>query len=224
MASIKCGQCHGTHGSVLEVRACYNIGPVALGVMNNKVVAAQEDQWGIQKACDDHARDKAVYAEREAAQERAAYTQEMHRDDAQRYGRVATTDHPAGVVATLRELRAAVKADMHSLFPTVRSLRVAARLPGEGDKVRFFQINVPVRGNWAGKVFVKEQASDDFYAVRSMDRQVKILQQVTRDLMESVALYGQELGECGMCHRTLTDEESRARGIGPICINKTGAA
>jgi len=30
-------------------------------------------------------------------------------------------------------------------------------------------------------------------------------------------LYGTELGECGVCGRTLTDEKSRAYGIGPVC-------
>jgi uncharacterized protein DUF6011 len=32
--------------------------------------------------------------------------------------------------------------------------------------------------------------------------------------------YGQELGECGHCGRTLTDEASRAAGIGPVCASK----
>ncbi len=30
-------------------------------------------------------------------------------------------------------------------------------------------------------------------------------------------LYGQEIGQCGDCNKTLTDQESRARGIGPDC-------
>ena len=29
-------------------------------------------------------------------------------------------------------------------------------------------------------------------------------------------------GSCGHCGRTLTNEESRARGIGPICAGKMG--
>lgn len=33
---------------------------------------------------------------------------------------------------------------------------------------------------------------------------------------------GRELGHCGVCGRTLTDEESRARGIGPICAENNG--
>jgi hypothetical protein len=32
--------------------------------------------------------------------------------------------------------------------------------------------------------------------------------------------YGKELGMCGVCGRTLTNEESRATGIGPICASR----
>lgn len=36
-------------------------------------------------------------------------------------------------------------------------------------------------------------------------------------LMNARILFGMELGRCGCCGRTLTDETSRARGIGPTC-------
>ncbi len=34
-------------------------------------------------------------------------------------------------------------------------------------------------------------------------------------------LYGQEIGHCGRCHRPLTDETSRKRGLGPECAGKS---
>jgi hypothetical protein len=33
-------------------------------------------------------------------------------------------------------------------------------------------------------------------------------------------LYGQEIGSCGLCGRSLTDEASRARGLGSDCASK----
>jgi hypothetical protein len=33
----------------------------------------------------------------------------------------------------------------------------------------------------------------------------------------AMRLYGQEIGQCGKCHRPLTDETSRREGIGPEC-------
>ena len=34
----------------------------------------------------------------------------------------------------------------------------------------------------------------------------------------AMARYGQAIGRCGKCHRRLTDQASRAAGIGPVCI------
>jgi Family of unknown function (DUF6011) len=38
--------------------------------------------------------------------------------------------------------------------------------------------------------------------------------------MEALKLFGRELGVCGDCGRSLTDEVSRSEGRGPICRNK----
>lgn len=39
---------------------------------------------------------------------------------------------------------------------------------------------------------------------------------------EAMERYGLELGVCGRCHRPLTNDDSRARGIGPVCASKLG--
>ena len=39
---------------------------------------------------------------------------------------------------------------------------------------------------------------------------------------DALARFGQELGICGNCGRDLTDEESRALGIGPVCRQNLG--
>lgn len=39
---------------------------------------------------------------------------------------------------------------------------------------------------------------------------------------EAMIRYGREIGECGNCGRTLTDAESRAAGIGPVCAKRRG--
>jgi Family of unknown function (DUF6011) len=38
---------------------------------------------------------------------------------------------------------------------------------------------------------------------------------------EAAALYGRLVGSCGRCGLTLTDDDSRARGLGPICAGKS---
>ena len=37
------------------------------------------------------------------------------------------------------------------------------------------------------------------------------------ELKEAQVLFGREIGRCGVCGKTLTDETSRALGIGPVC-------
>lgn len=54
--------------------------------------------------------------------------------------------------------------------------------------------------------------------------QLSVLQRLSEltddELLAAAALYGQELGHCGLCGRELTDDESRAAGIGPVCIRR----
>lgn len=90
----------------------------------------------------------------------------------------------------------------------------------EPYRVRFFKVDNVTEGKWSGYTFVKEQASDEFHPVKSKERRERILNAILKDPETAMLLYGQELGKCGHCGRTLTDEDSRARGIGPICAGK----
>jgi hypothetical protein len=40
------------------------------------------------------------------------------------------------------------------------------------------------------------------------------------ELRAAVTAYGVELGTCGSCGRSLTNDDSRAAGIGPVCVTK----
>lgn len=93
---------------------------------------------------------------------------------------------------------------------------------GDGSTVKFYKVDRPTEGRWAGRTFVNVQASDDFYPVRNGSERAKILTAIAADPQAAMLRYGVELGSCGHCGRTLTNEESRARGIGPICASKMG--
>lgn len=98
----------------------------------------------------------------------------------------------------------------------------------QADKVRFFRIRAGGEDTkWAGWFFVDEQASDDFHKAGSQrsgklyeGRYVELLAAILSNQEHAMALYGQEIGSCGVCGRTLTDELSRERGIGPTCWEK----
>lgn len=93
-------------------------------------------------------------------------------------------------------------------------------LRGEDGVVKFYRIDKPTKGKWAGWTFLKVQASDDLYPVRNKAEKARIIAAIEADVEGAERLYGQELGKCARCGRTLTDETSRAYGIGPDCRAK----
>lgn len=93
---------------------------------------------------------------------------------------------------------------------------------GAVNATAFYKVDRPTEGKWAGFVFVKLMVSDE---EQRMSRAAgdAILRKIAAVGAENAAArYGHELGECGMCGRTLTNDESRARGIGPLCAAKAG--
>jgi hypothetical protein len=92
-------------------------------------------------------------------------------------------------------------------------------VPGEDETLRFYRVDRPTEGKWAGWTFVKVQASDETYPVKGAARNA-ILSKIAADPAEASRRYWSEIGRCCRCHRTLTDETSRRLGIGPECRNK----
>jgi len=90
-------------------------------------------------------------------------------------------------------------------------------------KLRFFRVNTPTTGRWAKVTFVNEVfGGGRGEPVRNRQFRQTLLTSIAAD-PDALARYGQELGECGVCGRALTDEESRRIGIGPVCREKLGA-
>ncbi|AGU91959.1 hypothetical protein ADAWI_41 [Mycobacterium phage Adawi] len=86
----------------------------------------------------------------------------------------------------------------------------------------FYKVDRPETGRWAGYVFVKQIIGSDEQKL-SMKQGRAILVRIAAVGAEAAsARYGHEIGECGICGRQLTNDESRARGIGPVCAAKAG--
>jgi hypothetical protein len=93
---------------------------------------------------------------------------------------------------------------------------------GAINELAFYKIDRPTEGRWAGYVFVKLIVGSD---ERNLSRTAgqSILDKIAAVGPEAaMARYGHEIGECGMCGRQLTNDESRERGIGPVCLAKAG--
>lgn len=142
-------------------------------------------------------------AAREAEQERQAYEGKMQRDEA-------------------KPLK---KRDRQPNGQNTRNEVPAGRYAVRNDEgvVKFYKVDRPTEGRWKGYTFVAAQASDDLHPIRGRQAREAVLASIVKAGVEaSMALYGRELGKCGHCGRTLTDEESRAYGIGPVCRGKMG--
>lgn len=85
--------------------------------------------------------------------------------------------------------------------------------------VRFYRVK---QGNKPGFWFIDIQASDSTYPIKNYARKESILRAIAQDPEAALRLYGTELGSCGHCGRILTDPNSIAEGIGPVCLGKLG--
>jgi hypothetical protein len=117
-------------------------------------------------------------------------------------------DAPAGLVSKVEKF--------HSATPVVPAGRYAL-VHAEG--IKFYRVTKG-KGRWEGRTFVEAQASDDHYPIRNPESRNLILAAIAEDRLAAEQLYGRELGKCSRCGRTLTDETSRAYGIGPECRKK----
>jgi hypothetical protein len=84
-------------------------------------------------------------------------------------------------------------------------------VPKEDGTLMFYSVK---RGT--SYTFVDVWASDARWPIKNIAEKRRILQAIADD-PESGPRFGQEIGRCYVCGRTLTDERSRALGIGPVC-------
>jgi hypothetical protein len=106
-------------------------------------------------------------------------------------------------------------------FPAVEPGRYAVMI---GGTLKFFRIKIgKTESRWAGFIFIDAGRGGDMNGnlywtpVKDFAYKRQILTLIATEPKKAMARFGQEVGSCGRCGRTLTDETSRARGIGPDC-------
>lgn len=120
--------------------------------------------------------------------------------------------------------------DLRSTLPFGTTYAAAVN---EDGGVSFVRMDNVKQGKWAGWVFVKSVIG----GVAGMDNGqrlgaqrpgeadyagtwAKVIETIIADVPAAVRLFGTELGVCGVCGAVLTNDESRAEGIGPVCKAK----
>lgn len=105
-------------------------------------------------------------------------------------------------------------------LPDVPAGHYAIVSQGSND-LMFVRVDRPAEGRYAGRTFLKMIVGGHPDQNLAYARTPGILARIVAEgIAESAARYGQELGRCCRCNRTLTDETSRALGIGPECRSR----
>lgn len=85
------------------------------------------------------------------------------------------------------------------------------------NNTSFFKLWIGDRGGWNLQMYV----SDDLHRVQMADAtKMDMLKKISKDPYKAAALFGWEFKRCGICGRGLTADESRERGIGPVCAGR----
>lgn len=128
-----------------------------------------------------------------------------------------TKDQASALIEYLLTLP--VKKSMTTVDADIPAGHYAIELNGD---LMFVKVDRPIEGRWAGYTFVTRQSGDDYLRItRALSDQV--ISKILADTPKEAAIrYGHELGRCAICHRSLTNEESRESGIGPVCRAKNG--
>lgn len=189
-ATIKCGNCKGSHGSVSEVRACYGQGHP--GVAN--VAPATEKQVAF------------IGRLREERGLPATAMGLGHLDRKTASSMIETLlamPKPAPTQASQPTPPKAVEG-MHKV----------------GDEIFKVQKAVHGSGHLYAKRLVAGEGYGSKARFEYAPGALKVLSAETLMTLEEAKAWGALYGTCCVCGRTLTDEKSIEAGIGPICAQK----
>lgn len=100
-------------------------------------------------------------------------------------------------------------------------------ITGKEGEVRQYRVTVGKAGKWAGFRFIVRLiatggASHEEVKIGDRAHRDAVLTYIGNHAPECSAAYGFLTKHCGLCNRALSDTESLARGIGPICAGKAG--
>lgn len=93
---------------------------------------------------------------------------------------------------------------------------------GEDGTTDFYHVQYG-KNRWEGKLFVKLHVAGREDTNLRVANAITVLEKIRRDgPREAAVRYGHAIGRCSCCGRELTNEDSRAAGIGPVCAEKVG--
>lgn len=123
----------------------------------------------------------------------------------------------SGDIRRARAERTQVLTKLSADIPDVAAGQYA--VDTEAGDLAFYRVWRPEDGGPQFALYVR--ASDEEHRI-SGAAAITILGKIAEDPRAAMIRFGQKIGECGACHRSLTKESSRNAGIGPTCAKKRG--
>lgn len=246
MANIRCGNCHEIHRSVAEVRSCYEVKPVAavmalhtirgdvdVPVLDTKPVNVEpkpastvvptEMFYGATEKQIDFIKKLGDDRDYSKLDGQTVKAEGLEYHALRLYQNVALE----GGLVSKKAASALIDMMLDLPFPakTVKGVTGFESVPdgryaidnASGKGIVFYKVYTRRNGSRG----VSLQVSDDFIPVRLSDV-TGVLERIEVDVEGAFARYGREIGKCGVCNRTLTQQDSIDRGIGPKCASKLG--
>jgi hypothetical protein len=206
-----------THETVAEARTCASASVSARAVQRHEEVQpAMATEAQVEYI-------KSLLESREVTEDAAATTRRMLPN--------YTKSMAHKVIDTLKEYPVKAKGTTNlkpgqgpGWFPEFEDGYYALR-NGDGV-VHFYRLTHDDRegSRYFGWPCLQAQASDELHLIKNRAVKIEVIEKINEDRRTAQMLYAQELGNCYVCGRTLTDETSRELGIGPVCRGKKAAA
>lgn len=151
-----------------------------------------------------------------AAEDFLAFVEAVEAGEASRRDASAFID--SLVTAQRQRVRADSKTQHAATVPDVPAGIYA--LP-EDDGTAFYRVDRPTQGRWDGWTFVSlVRADGEKIRPAKGSERGSVLARIAQDPIAASREYGKRTGTCGACSRTLTNPESIALGIGPVCARR----
>src|SRR6185312_7786563 len=124
------------------------------------------------------------------------------------------------IAARDREARTGIQEIINKIPEGYYAIKTADSI--DGTRWMFYKVDKPTSGRWKGFIFIKVQAGDEYHPIKNPQYKHNILRAIAMNPRQAAIDYGNKIGRCAICNRTLTDADSIGAGIGPICAKRFG--
>lgn len=242
---MKCGNCKSNHDTVADVRACY-AGALQLVPRPLDCPTSTEPVWSDRtprgartpvpasltavatiKSGDQPATEKQINFLNKLLDERPEFrsVENLHVEVVEKMGKREISKWIEKALDKPKETKSSKSSDgLNEILKDVEDCYVALPSKSGNNDLDFIRIGTnqgkmdASRKGWRRVQRIIGGHAPISMRIGEAVTYAKIIAAMSlTDLKAAQVLFGREIGQCGVCGRSLTDEESRAQGIGPVC-------